>query len=401
MRRNALVRWLVLPLLLVVLGCNLSTAPQLPQETPVATARATEPASPALSAEEIEALVDAAVAEQLAQTERTPVAYAPGPVIETDLEETLTGLYARANPAVVYIIIGGGISSGSGFVYTRDGHIVTNNHVVTGGRSYEVVFSNGERMLATLVGADPDSDLAVLKVEALPEGIEPLAVTQSDALEVGQFVVAIGNPFGEQGSMSLGIISGLGRSLQSQRGSTSGGSTYSLPEVIQTDAPINPGNSGGPLLNLNGEVVGVNAAIASTTGTSSGVGFSIPAAAIRRVVPSLISDGRYIYPYMGVSFDGEITLEEQEIYGLPQIQGAYVISVVKGGPGDAAGLIPANSETGRGGDLIIALDEHPINSFADLNSFLSFQASAGQTIAVKVLRRGETVMLSLTLGERP
>lgn len=405
MRQNALVRWLVLPLLLVVLGCSLSTAPQQPQEIPAATADATEPASLAqLSAEEIEALVDAAVAEQLAQTERTPVAYAPGPVIATDLEETLTSLYARANPAVVYIIVGsGGVSSGSGsgFVYTREGHIVTNNHVVTGGRSYEVVFSNGERMLATLVGADPDSDLAVLKVEGLPEGIEPLAVAQSDALEVGQFVVAIGNPFGEQGSMSLGIISGLGRSLQSQRGTTTGGSTYSLPEVIQTDAPINPGNSGGPLLNLNGEVVGVNAAIASTTGTSSGVGFSIPAAAIRRVVPSLISDGRYTYPYMGVSFDGEITLEEQDIYGLPQIQGAYVVSVTSGGPGALAGLIAADPSTGRGGDLIIALDERPINSFADLNSFLSFQASAGQTIAVKVLRGGETVTLSLTLGERP
>ena len=400
MRRNALVRWLVIPLLLVVLGCGLSTTPQQPQETPAAT---TEPASPALSADEIEALVDAAVAEQLAQTERTPVAYAPGPVIATDLEETLTSLYARANPAVVYIIVGsGGVSSGSGsgFVYTREGHIVTNNHVVTGGRSYEVVFSNGERMMATLVGADPDSDLAVLKVEALPEGIEALPVAESDALEVGQFVVAIGNPFGEQGSMSLGIISGLGRSLQSQRGTT-GGSTYSLPEVIQTDAPINPGNSGGPLLNLNGEVVGVNAAIASTTGTSSGVGFSIPAAAIRRVVPSLISDGRYTYPYMGVSFDGEITLEEQDIYGLSQIQGAYVISVTENGPGDLAGLIAADPSSGRGGDLIIALDERPINSFADLNSFLSFQASAGQTIAVKVLRGGETVTLSLTLGMRP
>ncbi|MBN1919859.1 MAG: trypsin-like peptidase domain-containing protein [Anaerolineae bacterium] len=401
MRRNALVRWLVAPLLLVVLGCGLSTAPQLPQETPVAT---TEPVSPALSAEEIEALVDAAVAERLAQVERTPVAYSPAPVIETDLEETLTSLYARANPAVVYIIVSSGdiaSGSGSGFVYTREGYIVTNNHVVTGGRSYEVVFSNGERMLATLVGADPDSDLAVLKVEALPEEIEPLAVAQSDALEVGQFVVAIGNPFGEQGSMSLGIISGLGRSLQSQRGTTMGGSTYSLPEVIQTDAPINPGNSGGPLLNLNGEVVGVNAAIASTTGTGSGVGFSIPAAAIRRVVPGLISDGRYVYPYMGVSFDGEITLAEQELYNLPQIQGAYVVGITLGGPGDLAGLIAADLTSGRGGDLIVALDDQPINSFADLNSFLSFQASAGQTISVKVLRSEEPITLSLTLGMRP
>ncbi|HOV48055.1 MAG TPA: trypsin-like peptidase domain-containing protein [Anaerolineae bacterium] len=401
MKNNPAVRFLVIPLLLVLLGCSLVTGSQTTQETPV-PATATPPAT-SLSADEIETLVDTAVNERLAQLERTPVAYTAPTVIETDLEATLTALYARANPAVVYIIVSnGGVanSSGSGFVYTNEGYIVTNSHVVSEGRTFEIVFYNGDRAMAKLIGADPDSDLAVLKVDSLPEGIEPLAVAQTDTLQVGQFVVAIGNPFGEQGSMTLGIVSGLGRSLQSQR-SLMGNSTYSLPEVVQTDAPINPGNSGGPLLNLNGEVVGVNAAIASMTGTSSGVGFSVPAAAVRRVVPSLISDGRYVYPYMGVSFDGEITLADQERYGLSQIQGAYVVAVTAGGPGDKAGIIAADPNTGRGGDLIIALDDQPINSFDDLNSFLSFHASPGQTIAVKVLRGDETVTLSLTLGARP
>ncbi len=401
MKNNLAVRFLVIPLLLVLLGCSLVTGPQATQETPVPATATPPPAS--LSADEIETLVDTAVNERLAQLERTPVAYTAPTVIETDLEATLTALYARANPAVVYIIVSsGGVasSSGSGFVYTHEGYLVTNSHVVSDGSAFEVVFYNGDRAMAKLIGADPDSDLAVLKVDSLPEGIEPLPVAQTDTLQVGQFVVAIGNPFGEQGSMTLGIVSGLGRSLQSQR-SLMGNSTYSLPEVVQTDAPINPGNSGGPLLNLNGEVVGVNAAIASMTGTSSGVGFSVPAAAVRRVVPSLISDGRYVYPYMGVSFDGEITLADQELYGLSQIQGAYVVAVTAGGPGDKAGIIAANPNTGRGGDLIIALDDQPINSFDDLNSFLSFHASPGQTIAVKVLRGDETVTLSLTLGARP
>jgi len=203
----------------------------------------------------------------------------------TDLEATLIGVYRRANPSVVYIIVPS-VGSGSGFVYSQDGYIVTNRHVVEGGRTFEVVFADGERQRAELIGSDADSDLAVLQVDRLPDGVEPLALGDSDSLQVGQFVLAIGNPFGEQGSMSLGIVSGVGRSLLSQRAATSG-STYSLPEVIQTDAPINPGNSGGPLLNLAGEVLGVNAAIATTTGENSGVGFSIPVSAVKLIVPSL------------------------------------------------------------------------------------------------------------------
>lgn len=327
----------------------------------------------------------------------TPVAVAIG---ETEgLQQTLINLYQQVNPSVVYIVVSSR-SSGSGFVYNSDGYIVTNNHVVASGNSYEIVFASGERMRARLIGTDEDSDLAVLKVDALPEGVVPLPLAAAGQIQVGQLAVAIGNPFGEQGSMSLGIISGLGRSLPSQR-ATSAGSTYSLPEVIQTDAPINPGNSGGPLLNVEGQVIGVNAAIASTTGTNSGVGFSIPVAAVRLVVPSLIEDGEYAYPYLGASFDSEVSLDDQATYGVPQTQGAYVVSVTPGGPADRAGLVGANEQTGTGGDLVVDIDGEAINDFADLNAYLVFHTQVGQTIQITVLRDGDRLTLPLTLGERP
>jgi 2-alkenal reductase len=316
-----------------------------------------------------------------------------------DTENLLIDLYARANPSVVYIIIPN-VGSGSGFVYNTDGYIVTNNHVVENGDTYEVVFASGERRPADLVGTDVDSDLAVIKVDALPDGVQPLPLADADEVQVGQFVVAIGNPFGEQGSMSFGIVSGLGRSLRSQRGLITG-DAYSLPEVVQTDAPINPGNSGGPLLNLDGEVIGVNSSIATLTGTNSGVGFSIPVAAVRRIVPVLIEDGHYVYPYMGAGFADDLTLADWEEIGLSQSRGAYLLSVTNGSPADEAGLIPASSSTGRGGDLIIQIDDQAIDDFSDLNSYLVFHTSVGQTIQLTVLRDGEQVVLPLTLGARP
>ena len=344
----------------------------------------------AASPESLAKLVDETVASRLAEQQQ-----AEEPAVDT----ALINLYRRANPAVVYIVVPP-VGSGSGFVYSSDGYIVTNNHVVDGGGAFEVVFSGGEHLPATLVGTDTDSDLAVLQVETLPEDVEPLPLAEPDSLQVGQFVVAIGNPFGEQGSMSLGIVSGLGRSLRSQRSSRFG-STYSLPSVIQTDAPINPGNSGGPLLNLDGEVVGINAAIASQTGVNSGVGFSIPVIAVRQVVPSLIEKGSHDYSYLGASFADEISLIEQEQFGLPQTQGAYVIGVTPGGPADNAGLIAADPNSGRGGDLIIAIDDRPIASFADLNTYLAFYTTIGQTIDVTVLRDGAQASVPVTLGPRP
>jgi S1-C subfamily serine protease len=380
---------LILFVLLVLTACS--------QSAPSSDAAVTT-----VDTDEIAQAVLAEVESQLAQQDQTvPVVYdsTASAAADEDLEESLIHLYQQANPAVVYIIVSSS-SSGSGFVYSEEGYIVTNSHVVSGGRSFEVVFANSERRRAQLVGADADSDLAVIRVDDLPAGVEPLPLAEPEDLQVGQFVVAIGNPFGEQGSMSLGIVSGLGRSLRSQRERTSY-STYSLPQVIQTDAPINPGNSGGPLLNLAGEVLGVNAAIASTTGTNSGVGFSIPVAAVRQIVPSLIQDGAYAYPFMGVSFDDEVSLDEQSVYGLSQTQGAYVVNVTAGGPADDAGLIPANPNTGRGGDLVVRIDDQEVNSFSDLNSYLVFHTTVGQTIALTVLRDGDTVVLPLTLDARP
>jgi 2-alkenal reductase len=339
------------------------------------------------------------VESRTAQPDTTLPVNVPAPVAVDDLEAAIIDVYQQASPSVVYIIVPN-VGSGSGFVYSADGYIVTNNHVVEDGRNYEVVFATGERLRAELVGSDVDSDLAVLKVDRLPDGVEPLLLGDSDSIQIGQFVVAIGNPFGEQGSISLGIVSGVGRSLPSQRDTTSG-STYSLPEVIQTDAPINPGNSGGPLLNLAGEVLGVNAAIASTTGTNSGVGYSIPVSAVKLVVPDLIEGGEYAYPYIGASFDSEVTLDEQSTYGLTQTRGAYVISVTAGSPAAEAGLVTANRSSGRGGDLVVAIDGQAIADFSDLNSYLVFHTTVGQTIEITVLRNGERISLPLTLGSRP
>jgi S1-C subfamily serine protease len=311
-----------------------------------------------------------------------------------ELEQKLIQVYKDTNPSVVFILTNR--SSGSGFVYDSDGHIITNHHVVSNETTFEVVFANGQRERAVFVGSDIDSDLAVIKVNNLPEEARPLPLAESD-LVVGQFVVAIGNPFGEQGSMSLGIVSGLGRSLPSQRSTIQGG--YSLPQVIQTDAPINPGNSGGPLLNLKGEVVGINSAIATQTGTNSGVGFAIPVGAVERMAPSLIQEGKYTYPFMGLVFLGEIDLNTIEQLGLPRL-GAYVLSVSEGSPAYEAGIIPAN-DRGLGGDLIIALDGQPVYNFGDLNSFLVFQASVGQTVEVTLLRGGQEYTVEVTLGARP
>ena len=336
---------------------------------------------------------------------RHAVAFTAEPGLGSDfaLQDRLIQLYAQANPSVVYII-NPSVGSGTGFVYDAQGHIVTNDHVVEGARTLEVVFSDGERHPASVVGTDVDGDLAVIKVDSLPDGVGPLPLAAAEDIAVGQFVVAIGNPFGEQGSMSLGIVSGLGRSLSSQRadntGST-GSSGYTLPAVIQTDAPINPGNSGGPLLNLDGQVVGINAAIASTTGANSGVGFSIPVGAIQRIVPSLISSGRHAYSYLGVGFDDEISLSDQTRYDLPQTQGAYIVSVTPGGPADQAGLRAASQSSGRGGDLIIAVDNQAIQDFQELNRYLVFNTAPGQTVQLSVVRNGQSLTVPLILGERP
>lgn len=323
--------------------------------------------------------------------------------IDLNLQDTFINVYAQVNPAVVHIFVYDEVDetslplgTGSGFVFDSVGHIVTNNHVVADGERFEVSFADGSHREATLVGTDVDSDLGVLKVDNLPENIQPIPLGNSREVKVGQFVIAIGNPFGEAGSMSIGVISGLGRTLQSQR-IAEGGGRYSLPEVIQTDAAINPGNSGGPLLNLEGQVIGVNSAISTRTGTNSGVGFSIPVNAVRQIVPKLISDGTYEYPFMGVRMLS-LDLDLQEQLELSQLSGAYVTEVTLDSPAEKSGLIGKN---GPGGDLIVAVDDHPIITSDDLIAYLVFETHVGDTIDLTVLRDGEEVIIPLTLGARP
>ena len=328
-------------------------------------------------------------------------------LVDSDLQNTLINLYQTRNPSVVHIFVFDGqgvpLGTGSGFVYDDNGHIVTNNHVVADGSSFEVVFADGERRRAQISGLDVDSDLAVIKVDNLPLNTPAIPLGNSNDLQVGQFVVTIGNPFGETGSMSVGIISGLGRTLDSQR-LLPGGGRFSIPQVIQTDAAINPGNSGGPLLNLNGEVVGVNSAIQTTTGSNSGVGFSIPANAVRNIAPALVKDGRYIYSFMGIRMTSQpFTLTELEYYDVPP-NGVYVIEVDPGTPAANAGLQGAGSDNftpNRGSDYITKINGQQVKTSDELLSYLVFETTAGDTVELTVLRNGEEIVLPLTLGERP
>ena len=330
-----------------------------------------------------------------------------------DQQEAMTSLYAHVSPGIVAIqvLTASGIAQGTGFVYNEQGYIITNQHVVEGQQKMEVDFTNGFKTFAKLVGIDPDSDLAVIKVDVPASELHPLPMGDSSKLKVGQTVIAIGNPFGLSGTMTTGIISALGRTLQSNRAAENG-SFFSSSDQIQTDAAINPGNSGGPLLNLNGEVIGVNRAIrtdASTTGgepVNSGIGFAIAVNIVKRVAPGIIENGKYDYPYMGVSSQDQITLDEIKALGLKQLTGAYVTNVTPGGPAAKAGLLAGTKDVGLqrllgGGDLIIAVDGHPVHIFNDLLSYLVNNKSPGDNVTLTILRGDEQLELTLTLDKRP
>jgi len=296
-------------------------------------------------------------------------------------------------------IFGTNTATGSGFVYSSDGIIVTNHHVVEGASSVQVTFIDGTTVRAELVGTDPYSDLAVLKVEASPFQLIPLSLANSSKLRVGQRVYAIGNPFGLSGSITEGIISQLGRSI-----TTTGG--YLIVDVIQTDAAINPGNSGGPLLNDLGEVVGVNTAIATTTGAFSGVGFAIPSNLVRRVVPSLIQKGFYKHPWIGVS-GVDMTPEIAEEMGLNDARGFLITSVIPNSPAERAGLRGGSrtvtidgQNIDVGGDVIVMVDGKAVRQIEDILSYIE-RLKVGETIQLRVVRDGGEVSVSLTLGERP
>jgi S1-C subfamily serine protease len=328
------------------------------------------------------------------------------PSVWGDASVPLTDLYEQVNPGVVniqvYVERNGlsGEGAGSGFILDGEGHVVTNNHVVAGAKRVTVIFYNGLEANAEIVGTDDDSDLAVIKVDKLVEGAHRLPLGDSDQVEVGEWVIAIGNPFSLGGSMSLGIVSAKGRSIPS------GVAGFVIPEAIQTDAAINPGNSGGPLLNLDGEVIGVNAQIASGgSGVGSGVGFAIPSNIIRRVVPVLIANGVYEWPWLGVE-GADLNLIIQQANGLEIQQGAYINTVIAGGPAEKAGL-RGSSGTKQvdafsvpvGGDVVIKADGLSITGFDDLLSIIASK-NPGDVLTLTILRDGKQQEIAVTLEVR-
>ena len=346
------------------------------------------------------------------ETVIAPVYIAPAADLVA-LEDQLVDIYEKVNPGVVALRVlsqeGGG--SGSGFVIDKEGHILTNYHVVEDLTDLEVAFPSGFKARGEVLGTDLDSDIAVIKVEAAPEELFPLTLSDSDQVKVGQTVIAIGNPFGYSGTMTMGIVSGKGRTMESLHEAPTGG-VFSAGDIIQTDAAINPGNSGGPLLNLNGEVIGVNRAIFTNNFTdvgqplNSGVGFAVSINIVKRVVPSLIANGKYDYPYVGITSISDLSLLEQEALELPRAIGVYVTRVTPGSPAARAGLRGGDRATDvfgleAGGDLITAIDGIEVKTFADFIGYILRNKSPGEPVVLTILRGGETIEVSLTLDKRP
>jgi S1-C subfamily serine protease len=343
-------------------------------------------------------------------------------------ELSLPDLFSKVEKSVVQVAskedtgISLGSRLGSGFVYDRNGHIVTNYHVIAGGTSegkVQITFLDGSTYNARLIGGDPFSDLAVLQLdgENIPSyKLVPLPIGDSTTLRVGELVVAIGNPFGLSGSMTEGIVSGLGRMLPSAEqeeelemipSNIAPSAGFLIPDIIQTDAPINPGNSGGPLLNIRGEVIGINTAIFSTTGASAGIGFAIPSNTIKNVIPSLITKGDYQHPYLGI-VGVDITPEIAEALGLTEARGFLVTDVSSGSPAQKAGIQGGSSlanvngrEIAMGGDVILKVDEHTVRKLDDVLTYLEREKKVGEAVQLTILRNGGTENINLTLGPRP
>lgn len=296
---------------------------------------------------------------------------------------------------------------GSGFVWDQEGHIITNNHVVEGADKVEVTFADGRTLLATVIGTDAYSDLAVLRVEQSGDALKPVQLGDSNQVRVGQLAIAIGNPFGLEGTMTAGIVSAIGRTLTAGEAAQSR-AAFSIPGVIQTDAPINPGNSGGVLVDAQGQVIGVTSAIESPVRANAGIGFAVPAALVQKVVPGLIKDGRYDHPYLGVS-GVSLTPDLAKAMKLDENQrGALIQDVTPGGPADKAGMRGSDRQAqidGQdvrvGGDVILSVNGTTINSMDDLIATIFNQTEVGQKVTLSILRDGKETQVEATLEARP
>lgn len=289
--------------------------------------------------------------------------------------------------------------SGSGSIIDLKGHILTNHHVVANAQKLEVTLADGSKWPAKLIGSDPDNDLAVIKIDAPKEKLKVIAMGDSKNLKIGQKVLAIGNPFGLERTLTTGVISSLGRTIRSDVGTL-------MEDIIQTDAAINPGNSGGPLLNSEGEIIGINSAIISPSGGSVGIGFAIPVNTAKRIIPELIAKGYVTYPWIGATIQSLIP-EVAKFLKLKVERGAMIAEVVKGGPADKAGLKGGNQrvQVGNmiiivGGDIVIKADQHDVKTHDDLIRYIR-EKKPGDSILLKILRKGRFEDLKVILGERP
>lgn len=289
--------------------------------------------------------------------------------------------------------------SGSGSIIDTRGHILTNHHVAANSQKLEVTLADGSKWPAKLVGSDPDSDLAVIKIDAPREKLKVIPMGDSKNLRIGQKVLAIGNPFGLERTLTTGIVSSLGRTIRSEEGSL-------MEDIIQTDAAINPGNSGGPLLNSDGEIVGINSAIISPSGGSVGIGFAIPVNAAKRIVPELIAKGYVTHPWIGATIQSLIP-EVANFLKIKVERGAMIAEVVRGGPADKAGLKGGTQKVQvgnmimiTGGDIVVKVDQHDVKTNDELIRYIR-EKKPGNTIVLKVLRKGNFEDIRVTLGERP
>jgi len=330
---------------------------------------------------------------------------------QLDVEtQILTEVYRKVNSSVVNIRTDQ--AEASGFVWDTEGHIVTNDHVVQSARDVLVTFADGVSLPAKVIGEDPDSDLAVVEVDPDLHELRPVELGDVDAIDVGDRAIAIGNPFGLEGTLTQGIISAKGRSISAL-------TSFAIPEALQTDAAINPGNSGGPLLDSEGRVIGVNAQIetgSSLVQANTGIGFAIPVNIVKRVVPALIAEGRYDHAWLGISGQTYSPAWASALGFPEEARGAYVMQVEPEGPADEAGLQAGTKQTDillgfdygqpvylvAGGDMIVAVNDQPIKKFDDLLVYLERYTSPGDQIELTVVRsNGRQQVIPVKLGKRP
>lgn len=320
---------------------------------------------------------------------------------------SLTEIFERSELGVVSITVtksseqGDTNAVGSGFVFDKAGHIITNNHVVENTKKISVTFIDGTSYHAEVVGTDPYADIAVIKLDVNPEKLHPLPIGDSSKLRVGEQITAIGNPFGLSGSMTSGIVSQLGRLLPTQ------GTNFSISDVIQTDTAINPGNSGGPLLNMRGEVVGINTAIYSGDGSFSGVGFSIPSDTVLKIVPIIIKEGKYLHPWVGIT-TLDISPDIADILSLEDAKGILIMTVVKDSPADKAGLRGSSQTTvidgieyKIGGDIVLSIDGNEVRKIEDVLTHLQREKNVDDKLNLEILRDGKTMNITVDLEKRP